>query len=297
MARSRPAADRSGAHHSPRQPWPFAVGDAFPAEDRPDRLPLADKAIHRPACRVPVRRPSRGRGRGRKVRRHALRHRGRVLEPSGAKLAPSTRCWPSSVLPHRPSTGLRPSSAAPTRRALTLRRSARGCWPHRWGFRECTPMISHSSKQECRSTTPSIVGPAMPPARRTIGPRPAEKPNERANSLSDLGRGNTHMGAYCRAFLRRSGGPDCGHASHPRRGETLAWRRPVPACAQFLHASAGPRGAAACNLYRLADARGSGRTCRGPVVHRARYSRHHGVELGLCNLGETLVLSRPCSSA
>ena len=48
------SARRAGAH---------SVGDASSAEDRPDRLPLADQALHRSARRVSVRGTSRSRWR------------------------------------------------------------------------------------------------------------------------------------------------------------------------------------------------------------------------------------------
>src|SRR5262245_45992343 len=54
--------------------------------------------------------------------------------------------------------------------------------------------------------------------------------------------------------LRRSRRTDRGHASHSGRGEALALGTAVPACAELLHAAAGPRSATAPDLYRLADA-------------------------------------------
>ena len=58
------------------------LGDALAAQDRPHRLPLADPPLRRSARGLPLRRARGGRGRGRAVRRDALRHRGGVLEPS-----------------------------------------------------------------------------------------------------------------------------------------------------------------------------------------------------------------------
>ena len=58
----------------------------------------------------------------------------------------------------------------------------------------------------------------------------------------------------------------------------------VPACAQLLHAVAGPRGAAARDLYRLADAPHAGRDHGRRPLRRSRHHRHHGAQLRLCRL-------------
>ena len=58
----------------------------------------------------------------------------------------------------------------------------------------------------------------------------------------------------------------------------------VSACAELLHAAARPGGAAACHLYRLADAPLAGRDRRGRAVRRARHHLDHGVELHLCRV-------------
>ena len=58
-------------------------------------------------------------------------------------------------------------------------------------------------------------------------------------------------------------------------------RAPLPAGAELLHPAARPRGAAARDLYRLADAQDQGRAVRRHAVRAARPDRHHGAELDL----------------
>ena len=67
-----PPRDAEGSHD---------LGDPRAPEDRPHRLSLADPALRRSACRLPLRGAGGGRGRSRSVRRRAVRHRGRVLQP------------------------------------------------------------------------------------------------------------------------------------------------------------------------------------------------------------------------
>ena len=69
----------------------------------------------------------------------------------------------------------------------------------------------------------------------------------------------------------------------------MGLRKPVPACAELLHAAARPGGAAACDLCRLADAPDRRRHHGGRPVHRARHHRHHGLELHLRGLWQRLV--------
>ena len=59
-----------------------------------------------------------------------------------------------------------------------------------------------------------------------------------------------------------------------------------PARAQLLHAAAGPRGAAACDLYRLADASHARRHHGRRAVRLSRHHLHHGAQLRLCRLGQ-----------
>ena len=54
---------------------------------------------------------------------------------------------------------------------------------------------------------------------------------------------------------------------------------------QLLHAVARPRSTAACNLYRLADARDARRHCRRRPFHSSGRRRHHGAELRLRGMG------------
>ncbi|CAA9222924.1 MAG: Superoxide dismutase SodM-like protein ChrF, partial [uncultured Craurococcus sp.] len=83
--RRQPAA-APGPHPAARPAGAHRLGHALPAEDRPHRLPLADPALRGPRRRVPVRGALRGGRCRRALRRHALRHRGRVLEPPGRGL-------------------------------------------------------------------------------------------------------------------------------------------------------------------------------------------------------------------
>ena len=96
--------------------------------------------------------------------------------------------------------------------------------------------------------------------------------------------------------FRRSGRPDRGDAPHPGRGEALDLREPFPARAQLLHAAAGSRGAAARDLYRLADAPHARRHHGRRAVHRAGHHRHHGAQLRLCRLRQRAAGRRRCSS-
>ena len=82
LERRRPAGDRCAKVPQPRPDGPHRLGDARPAQGRPDRLPLADPPLRRSRRRLPVRRAVRSGGRRRTVRRHAVRCRRRVLEPS-----------------------------------------------------------------------------------------------------------------------------------------------------------------------------------------------------------------------
>ena len=84
--------------------------------------------------------------------------------------------------------------------------------------------------------------------------------------------------------LRRAGRPDRGHAPHPGRGEALDFGSAISARAQLLHAAAGARGAAARDLYRLADAPHAGRHHGRRAVRHSRHHRDHGAELRLCRL-------------
>ena len=106
----------------------------------------------------------------------------------------------------------------------------------------------------------------------------------RCRSRHQLRRSLSGLAAGRRAELRRPGRADRGDAPHPGRGEELDLREPVPACAELLHAAAGPGGAAARDLYRLADAPDRRRHHGRRAVHPARHHRHHGAELHLRGL-------------
>ena len=180
-----------------------------------------------------------------------------------ANAAPSTRSSRSSASRSRRSTGWRRSCAAPTRRGPTSRRKRRGCSPPRSGSRGCTPTTSRSSRPAWGSTTPSIAGRATPRRRPTTGPRRGPTADERTEAgVSDPRRGDAGLDADRASVLRRAGRADRGDAPHPRRGEALARRRALPACAQLLHAAARAGGAAARDLHRLAAARHARRARR-----------------------------------
>ena len=126
--------------------------------------------------------------------------------------------------------------------------------------------------------------------------------DDRSGARRDAGHGISFGEAFrvwlrvALLSLRRPGGPDRGDASHPGRGEELDFRKPFSACAELLHAAAGPGGAAACDLYRLADAPDRRRHHGRRPVHPARHHRHHGLELHLRRLSAMSASSRRCSS-
>ena len=126
LGRGRPAAGAGRQAAAPRRAGPHRLGDARAAEDRPHRLPLADPPLRRSRRGVPVRRAVRGAGRGGPLRRDALRHRGRVLEPPRRAL--HLRRHGRGVRPR--DTGLaaawRRSCAPPTPRGLDLAPEAPG---------------------------------------------------------------------------------------------------------------------------------------------------------------------------
>ena len=74
-----------------------------------------------------------------------------------------------------------------------------------------------------------------------------------------LQRRPRRVGEDRRAVLWRPCRPDRADASNPRRGAPLDRRGPLLARAELLHAAAGTRGYAACDLCRLAAARHLGR--------------------------------------
>ena len=117
------------------------------AQGRPHRLSLADPPLHRSQRGVSVRHAVGGDGRRRALQRHAVRHRGRVLEPSrrdlhlrhddrGVRAQDRTAAavWPRSC-------------AAPTPPASTSRRRRLGCSPPRSATRACIATISRSSRR------------------------------------------------------------------------------------------------------------------------------------------------------
>ena len=72
---------------------------------------------------------------------------------------------------------------------------------------------------------------------------------------------------------------------------------PFPARAQLLHAAARTGGAAAGDLYRLADAPHARRHHGRRAVRHSRHHRHHGAQLRLCRLrqraGDRRAVLRP----
>ena len=132
-----PARDRGGPH---------GLGHAGTPKDRPHRLPLADPALRRSRRGLPVRRAAGGRGGRRSVRRHALRYRERVLEPSRRTV--HLRRHGRGVRPGEPSrcSASHASFAAPTRHGPTSRRKPPDCSPFRSACRGCTPTTSRSSR-------------------------------------------------------------------------------------------------------------------------------------------------------
>ena len=147
-----------------RRQGPHGMGDAQPAQGRPHRLPLADPALHRSQCGISLRPAVGGHGRRRTVQRDALRHRGRVLEPSRRylHLRHHDRGVRRSRQPHCCSSPR--SCAAPTRRAPTSLRNRQACLPRRSATRACTGTISRNSRRPWASTMPCIAGAGMRPA-------------------------------------------------------------------------------------------------------------------------------------
>ena len=153
---------------------PHGLGHAQPPQGGPHRLSLADPPLRGPRSRVPVRRAVRGARGGGAVRRHALRHGGRVLEP------------PRRMLHlRRHARGIRAGNAEPLSRLAAI---VRGADTARLGsraagggaacrlaraFARCTGTTWRSSRRAWRSTTPSTAGAATRRPRRTTGPRPS----------------------------------------------------------------------------------------------------------------------------
>ena len=125
LGQGRPAAGARGQAAAARRAGAHRLGDPRAAEDRPDRLPLADPPLRRPRRRVPVRGAGRGRGRGRAVRRDAVRHRGRVLEPPRRALH-LRRDGRRVRARHRAAAAPRPDRARRRHRRLDLAPEAAG---------------------------------------------------------------------------------------------------------------------------------------------------------------------------
>src|SRR5580698_6871117 len=146
--------------------------------------------------------------------------------------------------------------------------------------------------QVCCCTTPFFAGAETRPRKRTIGP-PTKRSRERCDGEFAASRLAQHAGhAYDdggildlaprrNAQLWRASGPDRGDTPDSGRGETLGLREPVSARLELLHALAGSGSAAACDLYRLADASHARRHCGWRPFHRAGRRCHYGAELRL----------------
>ncbi len=84
--------------------------------------------------------------------------------------------------------------------------------------------------------------------------------------------------------LRWTGGADRAHAPHAGRREEVDRRAALSLGAQLLHAAAGARGHAACNLRRLAPARPQGRARGGLAVRVARRAGGRRALGGVCSV-------------
>ena len=104
---------------------------------------------------------------------------------------------------------------------------------------------------------------------RSAGGRGCERQREIAPRPPTTRRGVPLLAAARLHQLRRPRGPDRDHASRARRRAALDLRVAVPARAQLLHGAAGPGGAAARHLHRLAHAPHVGRHRRGRAVRAA----------------------------
>ena len=112
----------------------------------------------------------------------------------------------------------------------------------------------------------------------------AEGDRIRAATRRVAARGVPGLASRCDAELRRPRRPDRGDAPHSGRGEALDFGEPFLARAQLLHAAARARGAAARDLYRLADAPHPRRHHGRRPLRAPRPRRHHGAQLRLCRL-------------
>ena len=257
------AARSDRAHAAARPARPHRLGHPLAAEGRSHRLSVADPPLRRSARGVPVRDAGRGRGRRRPVRRDAVRHRGRGLEPSRRALHlrrhdRGVRAGDRAAAPSRHHREGRRHRASRSRPAGG--RAARGvARPVADVFRRSRPARSGA---RC-STTPSTAGAATRRRRRTTGtPRSRAHDDDEAHRCDAAAparpavdaRGASRLAARRGAELRRSRRPDRGDAPHPGRGEEVGVGGAVSPRAQLLHAAARPGGAAACDLYRLADA-------------------------------------------
>ena len=159
-------------------------------------------------------------GVGERLRRRAVRRRGRVLEPSrrtlhlrhdGRGVRPRPAC--------RARRGSRSSCAAPTPPAPSSRRRRRACSPPRSACRASMPTISSSSRRACRLRR---LLPLVPRRGR-------RDPRLGVPHAQSAGAGVT-------AALAEGARPDrsCSRAGH--RGADAAgatgWRRPRPASAR-----------------------------------------------------------------
>ena len=86
LGTGRPAPRNRRQATAAGRPRAHRLGHARATQDRPDRLSLADPALCRPSCGLPLREGLRGGGGREPLRRHALRRRGRILEPPGRAL-------------------------------------------------------------------------------------------------------------------------------------------------------------------------------------------------------------------
>ena len=256
-ARKLPPRDAAGPH---------GLGHARAAEDRPHRLPLADPPLRRSRRRVPVRGAGRGRGRRRALQRRAVRHRGRVLEPSrralhlrrdgrGVRARDRAAAAAGDDRARRRHRAARPraGSAGPARRLARpvahVRRRSRAARGRHGALRRVLSLVPR--RHRAKRTTGR-------PTRRSRECDIAVERDDRPRPMPATASASARpFGSGCGSpllSLRRAGRADRGDAPHPGRGEALDLREPVPARAELLHAAAGPGGAAARDLYRLAAA-------------------------------------------
>ena len=168
--------DRGGAADAPQgRGRDRQMGHARAAEDRPHRLPVADRPVHRSergihlraggrACSPSPRRPARSPTTSRAS-----------STPTRASAARSTPSFASTTSTIRRSTISPPSCAAPTRRGTTWRRNAAACSRSRSGSRPISPTTTRCCARHGHVRRALHLVPRACRRRRTTGRDQADR--------------------------------------------------------------------------------------------------------------------------